>query len=214
MYSWPLFKRVKMCWDSLKSWLDKNFPEVLLTLRKGASEEELNEVEKSLKLKLPHSTRLIYRMHDGQEISDKLLGLIGGYSVYNHLVNVGLLPLRHAITASKHVIQASKYIVIAASIIESRKFFYLNCTDNRLYVGTVSLEGGEMMPCVPDSVLKSSDNELCDGVLLWLEEHCRRLNSGMLAVREEGNQKSISQFPEKSPLCSTVVTNGVQVVYL
>lgn len=218
MYPWPLVKRVKGCWDGLKSWLGSNFPEVLTTLRKGTSEEDLNEVEKGLRVKLPLSTRLIYRFHDGQEISDKLMGLIGGYSVYDHLVNVILLPLRHAVMESKSIMHdvgfstKSKYIAIAASFVGNEKVFCLNCANNQLYVGTTMLrEDGEMMPCVPDALLKSSRNQQCDGVLLWLEEHGRRLHSGMVSVREEGNLKSISQFPEKPPLCSTAVTNGVQV---
>ncbi|XP_021751930.1 F-box protein SKIP16-like [Chenopodium quinoa] len=218
MYPWPLFKRVKRCWDSLKSWLESNFPEVLATLRKGASEEELNDVEKSLKVKLPLPTRLIYRLHDGQEYSENLLGLIGGYFVYNHLVNVNLLPLRHAVMESQSIKRdlgfsnASKFIAVASSVKGSEKVFCLNCVNNQLYVGTAMLrEDGEMIPCVPDALLKSSSNQQCDGVLLWLEEHNRRLHSGMITVLEQENLKSISQFPEKPPLCSTAVTNGVQV---
>ncbi|KAL2920917.1 F-box protein SKIP16 [Bienertia sinuspersici] len=215
MYSWPLVKRVKKCWDRLKSWLGSNFPEVLGTLRKGVSEEDLNEVEKSLKVKIPLPTRLIYRFHDGQEFSDKLLGLIGGYSMYDHLVNVNLLPLKHVVMASKHILHdvtASKYIAVAASVTGNEKVFCLNCANNQLYVGSaVFREDGEMMPCVPEALLKSSGDEQVDGVLLWLEEHGRRLLSGMVSIRKEGNLKSICQFPEKPPLCSTAVTNGVQV---
>lgn len=219
MYSWPLVKRVKRCWDSLKSWLGSNFPEVLATLRKGASEEELNEVEIRLKVKLPLPTRLLYRFHDGQEFSENLLGLIGGYSVYRHLVNVNLLPLRHAALESQRITQdlnfshASKFIAVASSITANEKIFCLNCANNQLYVGTTLLrEDGEMMPCVPDTLLNSSSNQQCDGLLLWLEEHSRRLHSGMITVVEKGNQKIISQFPDKPPLCSTAVTNGVQVL--
>lgn len=218
MYPWPLVKRVKSCWDNLKSWLHSNFPEVLATLRKGASEEDLNEVEKSLKVKLPLATRLIYRLHDGQEISDKLLGIIGGYSVYDHLVNVNLLPLKHAVMESQRIIHdlsfsnKSKYIAVAASVTRSEKVFCLNCVNYQLYVGTAVLrEDGEMMPCVPELLFKFSGNQQCDGVLLWLEEHNRRLHSGMITVLQKGNLKSISQFPEKPPLCSSAVTNGVQV---
>jgi F-box protein 3 len=48
-------------------------------------------------------------------------------------------------------------------------------------------------------------------MLLWLEEHGHRLHNGMIKLRDEGNIKSISLFPEESPLCSTAVTNGVKV---
>ncbi|KAK9672220.1 hypothetical protein RND81_12G085300 [Saponaria officinalis] len=216
-YPWVLLKRVKRCWDTLKSWMDSNFPELLTTLRRGASEEELNEVEKSLKIKLPIPTRLLYRMHDGQELKDKLLGLIGGYRVYDHMVNVHLLPLKQVIFATKHITHAigfsstSKFISIAASVTEREKFFCLNCSNYQLYVGTANLRDGEMMPCVPSALLKCSGDQQSDGVLLWLEEHGRRLQNGMITIREEGDFKSICQFPDKPPLCTTAVTNGVQV---
>lgn len=217
MYSWALVIRVKKCWDSLKSWLGSNFPEVLTTLRKGASEDELNKLEKDLKVNLPHPTRLLYRLHDGQEVSDKLLGLIGGYSMYDHLVNVNILSLKNVLKASRSIIKVlgfsdtSKYVVVAASLVGNEKVFCINCANKQLYVGTALLkEDGDMMPCVPNEVLKSNSNEHSDGLLLWLEEHSRRLHSGMVAVRE-GTLKSICQYPEKPPVCSTAVTHGVQV---
>ena len=205
-----------MCWDKLKSWLASNFPEVLATLHGGTTEEKLNEAENSLKVKFPLPTRLIYRMHNGQEFSDKLLGLIGGYSVYSHSVNVHMLTLGQVVRVTKQVTRnlgfssTSKYVTIAASHVG--KVFFLNCFSMQLYVGTANLsEQGEMMPCVPTALLKSSGDEQCDGLLAWLEEHGRRLESGMITVREEENLKSICQFPEKPPLCTTAVTNGVQV---
>lgn len=215
LYPWALVKRVKMCWDKLKSWLGSNFPEVLATLHRGTTEEELNEAEKSLKVKLPLPTRLIYRMHNGQEFSDKLLGLIGGYCVYGHLVNVHMLTLGEVVRVTRQVTRdlgfcsTSKYVTIAAS--HMGKVFFLNCSNMQLYVSTANLsEQGEI--CVPTSLLKSSDgDQQCDGLLLWLEEHGRRMESGMITVREEENVKSICQFPEKPPLCTTAVTNGVQV---
>lgn len=218
MYPWPLVKRVKRCWDRLESWLASNFPEVVTSLGRGATEEELNEAEESLKVKLPLPSRLIYRLHDGQEYSDKLLGLIGGYSAYDHLVNVNLLPLSQVVMATEHITRAlglsstPKYVVIAASLTGSAKDFFLNCDNMQLYVGTGNLlRKGEMMACVPDALLKSSGDQQCDGLLLWLEEHAHRLESGMITVREEDNLKTICQFPEEPPLCSTAVTNGVQV---
>ncbi|KAH9606893.1 hypothetical protein KSS87_019727 [Heliosperma pusillum] len=218
MYPWTLVIRVKKCWDTLKSWLDSSFPEALSTLRRGASEEELNEVEKSLKIKLPLPTRLLYRLHDGQEFSNDLLGLIGGYTLYDHVVNVRLLPIKQVIIMSKHLTKdigfssKSKYVSVAASLIRNDKIFSLNCANNQLYVGTANLrEDGEMMACIPKALLTCNGNEQSDGLLLWLEEHGRRLKSGMITVREEDGWNMICQFPEKPPLCTTAVTNGVQV---
>ncbi|KAM7489994.1 hypothetical protein LguiB_027478 [Lonicera macranthoides] len=178
MYPWSLVKRVKRCWGRLQSWLAVNFPEALGTLRKGASEDEINELEKCFKVKLPLLTRVIYRFCDGQEVPSielidhmrgASLGLIGGYCFYDHMVNV-----------------------------------FLNLKTNK-----------EMVPCVPNSLLMSvhvsQGGEQQDAMLLWLEEHGRRLETGFIKLREENKFRSICQFPEQAYLCSTAVTNGVQV---
>ncbi|CBI36722.3 unnamed protein product, partial [Vitis vinifera] len=142
MYPWPLVKRVKRCWDRLKNWLSANFPEADATLRKGATEVEIEALENILKVKLPLPTRLLYRFCDGQELTDD----VGGTALGNQL---GFS------TTSNLVSQ--------------------------------------------------------DAMLLWLEEHVRRLQNGIIKLRNEGMIRSINLFPEESPLCSTAVTNGVQV---
>lgn len=231
LYPWPLVTRVKRCWGRLKEWLAINFPEVLSTLRKGASEEEILELEKSLKVKLPLPTRVVYRFYDGQELTSEvssgsvpgnLLGLIGGYSFYDHLVNVSLLPLHQMITQTKEIIRhlgfgnRSKYVVVTASCGYNEKIFFLNCSNGQLYVGTRNLTtDGEMLPCVPVSLISSvhdvKGTQQQDAMLLWLEEHVRRLQHGMIKVRKEGKVRSISLYPEEPPLCSIAVTNGVKV---
>lgn len=206
----------------------------MLTLRKGASEEEILELEKSLKVKLPLPTRVLYRFYDGQELTSEessgsvpgnLLGLMGGYSFYDHLVNVSLLPLHQMIKETKESIRhsgfgnRSKYVVVAASCAYNEKIFFLNCSSGQLYVGTRNLTtDGEMIPCVPSALISSVHNvkgtQQQDATLLWLEEHVRRLQRGVIKVRKEGKVRSISLFPEAPPLCSVAVTNGVKVIAL
>uniref|UniRef100_A0A5B7AWT6 Putative F-box protein SKIP16 n=2 Tax=Davidia involucrata TaxID=16924 RepID=A0A5B7AWT6_DAVIN len=93
--------------------------------------------------------------------------------------------------------------------------FFLNCTNGQLYVGTKNLTDGEMIPCVPNALISSvpdsRSSQQQDAMLLWLEEHGRRLENGIIKLREEGKFRSISLFPEELPLCSTAVTNGVKV---
>ncbi|XP_034685809.1 F-box protein SKIP16-like isoform X3 [Vitis riparia] len=229
MYPWPLVKRVKRCWDRLKNWLSANFPEADATLRKGATEVEIEALENILKVKLPLPTRLLYRFCDGQELTDDVggtalgssLGIIGGYCFYDHLVNVCLLPLRQVILETKEITDqlgfstTSKYVIVAASSTYIGKFFFLNCTTGQLYVGTRSLvSAGEMIPCVPNALISPmhdmNTGQQQDAMLLWLEEHVRRLQNGIIKLRKEGMIRSINLFPEESPLCSTAVTNGVQ----
>lgn len=230
MCPWSLVMRVNRCWSKLKEWLAVNFPEVLPTLRKGASEDEIEEFEKSLKIKLPLPTRVLYRFCDGQDIPNEdtgslpssLLGIIGGYTLYDHLVNVCLLPLSQVMLDTRGIMHQlgfgsrSKLVVVAASATYAEKIFFLNCSNGQLYVGTRNLvTDGEMLPCVPDALISSVHDSKAiqqqDGMLLWLEEHGRRLQDGIINVRKEGKIRSISLFPEKPPLCSSAITNGVRV---
>ncbi|CAK9151924.1 unnamed protein product [Ilex paraguariensis] len=227
MYPWSLVIRVKRCWDKLKDWLAINFPEALATLRTGASEDNIKELETCLKVKLPLPTRVLYRICDGQELTfeqyrGSLVGLIGGYSFYDHLVNVSLLPLSQVIIDTKDVIRhlgfnsRSKYIVVAASSTYNEKIFFLNCANGQLYVGTRNLTTDrEMLPCVPNSLINLvhdyRGSQQQDAMLLWLEEHGRRMQNSLIKVHEEGKIRSISLFPEQPPLCSTAVTNNVRV---
>lgn len=231
MYPWPLVKRVKRCWDRIKAWLADNFPEAVATLCKGATEAKIQELESALKVKLPLPTRILYRFHNGQEVAKanlvthtfgSSLGIIGGYSFYNHYVNVYLLPISQIIQDTQQItrrlrfFRRSKYILVAASTTYSEKLFFLNCTNGQLYVGTRNLLNyGEMIPCVPHDLISlghgSNSEQKQDAMLLWLEEHGRRLQHGFIKLYEEDNVRGINLFPEESPLCSTAVTNGVQV---
>ncbi|KAI3700856.1 hypothetical protein L2E82_45497 [Cichorium intybus] len=195
MYPWLLVRRVKHLWSRITTWLTENFPEVFPTLRKGASEDEINKLEKSLKVKLPLPTRVLYRFCDGQEpcshssrgsTLQNLCGLIGGYSFYDYLVNVFLLPLDVVIKETNDIVRhlgftRHKYIVVAASSTYTEKIFFLDCVEGQLYVGTKNLLN-IFIALKPD-----------------------------IKLREEGNVRSISLFPEKAPLCSLATTGGVQV---
>ncbi|CAH9076082.1 unnamed protein product [Cuscuta epithymum] len=232
MYPWSLVIRANRCWSRIRGWIEINLPEVLPTLRKGASEDQIKHLEECLKVKLPLPTRVLYRLCDGQETSKvvnestnghvDLLGLIGGYSFYDHLVNVSLFPLCQVITESKDNTRylgngnRLNFIAVASSTMGDEKVFYLKCSTGQLYVGAWnSYTDGEMFHCVPHSLLGSVHDKKCsqqqDAMLLWLEEYGQRLENGIVKVRTEGNIRSISLYPEQPPLCSETVTNGVKV---
>lgn len=101
-------------------------------------------------------------------------------------------------------------IIIAASS-NLNKFFFLDCEDGNVYVGTRNLlVDGEMMVCVPEQP-STSEEESKDGMLRWLENYARSLQSGMFHVRTEEGSRSISLYPDTEPHCTTAVTRGVQV---
>ncbi|OEL32970.1 F-box protein SKIP16 [Dichanthelium oligosanthes] len=199
MYPLPLVKRVKEFWNSMKSWLSENFPEAAKTLCKGVSEAQLKSAEEDLGFKLPMPTKLLYRFCNAQlpfsenDEANKSIsthGIIGGYAFYDHWVNVHLSPIEQIIEETKEfyrefpdVFNGSNLIILATSWFHP-KTFLLNCSNGELYVGTNNLPLGEMLPCVPKALIKRTDNDLSqDGLLLWLEEHLRRLQNGMIKTR-------------------------------
>ncbi|XP_078434020.1 SKP1/ASK-interacting protein 16 [Wolffia australiana] len=226
-YPWPLVVRIKRAWSDLKAWMSDNFPELRETLQKGASEAEIEDAERKLGVKLPLPSRILIRFVNGQntvraDISGhdrvSLLGAIGGYCFYDHLVNVHLYPLDTIVSETiRHRRQLgystrSKRVIVADSTY-SEKTFFLNCADGQLLVES---KNGEMLPCVPRALIRLSpgdcgDGTLQDALLLWLEEHGRRLRSGMIGVREFYRRKMICLFPETPPSCSIAITHGVKV---
>ncbi|PWA34921.1 hypothetical protein CTI12_AA614500 [Artemisia annua] len=222
MYPWPLVRRVNNVWGRIRSWLTDNFSAVLPTLRKGASEDDLNQLEESLNVKLPLPTRVLYRFCDGQELSNdesmgrvwrNLCGLLGGYFFRDHTVNVFLLPLNNVIQGNKNVKwvhnSRRRYIIVASSLVSHKKFFFLDCEKGQLLVGTKN--SVSLMPCVSNGLITteqdSESGSKQDGMLLWLEEYVRRLEMGFIRPRQEGNIRSISLFPEEPSLCSVATTS-------
>uniref|UniRef100_A0A0E0F4K4 ApaG domain-containing protein n=1 Tax=Oryza meridionalis TaxID=40149 RepID=A0A0E0F4K4_9ORYZ len=229
MYPLPLVRRVKIFWSSLKSWLSENFPEALKTLNKGVSEAQIQSAEDDLGFKLPLPTKLLYRFCNGQlplsehhceNMRMAHLGIIGGYVFYDHLINVHLSPLEQIVEETKEfyrefydqgVFNMTNLIIVATSWYRPKTFF-LNCSDDQLYVGTINLQDGEMLPCVPKSLIRPTNTDMPqDGLLLWLEEHLRRLQNGMIKTRMLKTSRYISLFPEASPSCTSAMTNCVKV---
>jgi F-box protein 3 len=226
MYPIELVKRARSFWNSMRNWLAANFPEALNTLNRGASENQIKLTERTLGINLPLPTRILYRICNGQrkltnspKIEGLTYGIIGGYEFYRHFVNVHLLPLEQVVTTTKHVsgdldfMERMDVVTIATSL-NLRKLFFLDCNRGQLYVGTQNMvTDGELMPCVPESLIKLGDGAdmLQDGLMVWLEEHLRRLQSGVIGTRVLRKYNSMSLFPEAPPLCSTAVTNGVKV---
>ncbi|GJN28124.1 hypothetical protein PR202_gb16209 [Eleusine coracana subsp. coracana] len=229
MYPLPLVKRVKYFWSSFKSWLSENFPEAFKTLCKGVSEDQLKSAEDDLGFKFPMPMKLLYRFCNAQlpfsadhgaNMHISTHGIIGGYAFYDHWVNVHLSPLEQIVEETKEfyhdfneegIFDELNLIVVATSWFHP-KAFLLNCSSGELYVGTNNLPNGEMIPCVPKSLIRLTDNNMPqDGLLLWLEEHLRRLQSGMIKTRMLTTAKYLSLYPELPPSCISTMTNGVKV---
>ncbi|CAM6040896.1 unnamed protein product [Sphagnum compactum] len=224
-----LVSRATCCWEMLRGWMQENFCEVAESLAPGASQQELAETERILHCNFPPAVHLLYRLCNGQEIpesdadEDELtsdlqnnVGLFGGYSFSHHFVNVHLLSLHQVVKLTQRIVPhlqlppGSHRVIVAASS-HLNKFFFLDCDDGNIYVGTRNLLiDGEMMLCVPTEGSEVG-REPQDGMLRWLEGYAQALHMGMFHVRTEGGSGSISLYPETSPLCTAAVTRGVQV---
>ena len=215
-----------MFWTLLKSWLSEFFPDALETLAEGLSDTEIRIAEYDLGFQLPIPTKLLYRFCNGQLWRNDLesCGIIGGHEFYHDMVNVHLLPLKQAVEGAKLLcsdngaIRRSNYIVVADTSFEE-KTFLLDCLSGQLYVVTkIFKSNGEMMPCVPNSLIRlhTDNNDMPqDGLLLWLEEHLRKLQSGLVKVQISNfrrDARHISLYPETPPTCSTAVTHGIKVM--
>src|SRR3954467_14721384 len=62
---------MKCVWDRIHAWLRDNAPEVLASLRPGASEGAIRAAERELGVTLPEDVREFYRIHDGQAPRDR-----------------------------------------------------------------------------------------------------------------------------------------------
>jgi cell wall assembly regulator SMI1 len=57
---------MKATWDRIETWLRSNAPQMLDTLRPGATEGQVAEAEQSLGVTFPEPMRQSYLIHDGQ----------------------------------------------------------------------------------------------------------------------------------------------------
>mmetsp|Transcript_12906 Transcript_12906/g.16977 ORF Transcript_12906/g.16977 Transcript_12906/m.16977 type:complete len:512 (-) Transcript_12906:233-1768(-) len=121
-------KKVMTSWKVFETWASENSPAVYESLREGATEKDLVETEEELGQSLPASLRLLYRIHNGQDlILDKIRdaqkglgefpqrqvtreqidasmvhGMFGGYQFYDKLVSTRLLTLDQLVFYTKH----------------------------------------------------------------------------------------------------------------
>ena len=68
-----LAPRALRAWRRIERWTAQHLPEVALSLRPGATEEELDAAEVELGLELPDALRVIYRIHNGQQLQYEMV---------------------------------------------------------------------------------------------------------------------------------------------
>lgn len=222
-----LATRALRAWRKIEEWTAAHFPAVATSLRPGATEEALDEVERQLGIRLCPAMRVLYRVHDGQELEfdrqvDKqrtamhdsvFHGLFGGYSFYSHLVSNRMLPLRRMVrwTRTAHSqlgFDAGDCRVLFAASHNFNKMVYCDGVDGSVRIATV-----DKVTCL--QAVPAGEPGVNDGVLRWFEAYADALSSGRFAVEalegEYPESVGISLFPRLPPWRSEAVTEGVRV---
>ncbi|XP_035665025.1 F-box only protein 3-like [Branchiostoma floridae] len=81
-------------WARLEAFLAEHCPRLLTSIKAGATERELDEIEVKIRYPLPNDVRCSYRMHNGQKLVGP--GLMGCMSISNHMRSEYLLDLQTA----------------------------------------------------------------------------------------------------------------------
>ncbi|XP_040029680.1 F-box only protein 3 isoform X2 [Gasterosteus aculeatus] len=88
---YPVLKRA---WEQLKVFLQQRCPRMIASLKEGATEVELNDIEVQIGCRLPDDYRCSYRIHNGQKLV--IPGLMGSMSLSNHYRSEVLLDVETA----------------------------------------------------------------------------------------------------------------------
>lgn len=85
------YASIRRAWDKILQFVEIHCPVIHKTIKNGCSEEDLNEAERTMGLKLPPDMRCSYRIHNGQRLTSP--GLMGSMSIHSHYRSESLLDL-------------------------------------------------------------------------------------------------------------------------
>ncbi|XP_066556755.1 F-box only protein 3 isoform X2 [Amia ocellicauda] len=88
------YATLKQAWDNLKKYLDQKCPRMIVSLKEGVKEEELDAVEAQIGCKLANDYRCSFRIHNGQKLV--VPGLMGSMALSNHYRSEDLLDIETA----------------------------------------------------------------------------------------------------------------------
>ncbi|KAJ1182252.1 hypothetical protein NDU88_007446 [Pleurodeles waltl] len=85
------YATLKQAWDDLERYLGEKCPRMIMSLKDGVQEQDLNAVEDQIKCKLPDDYRCSFRIHNGQRLV--VPGLMGSMALSNHYRSEDLLDI-------------------------------------------------------------------------------------------------------------------------
>lgn len=138
--------------------------------------------------------------------SEALVGLFGGYAVYDHVQCTRLCSTRDAL-----VERPPGYAIIGFNFLtRSYRAIGVNLIDGGIHL--ITRNG--IYPAFKEEETQGWE----DAGLQWMEEYARRLSAAEVDVRKEKIMNGspyewLSPFPSrKSPLCSYKITRGIEVI--
>jgi F-box protein 3 len=240
-YKPEIVKSALDAWTKVESFLATHIPSILHSLAPGATEEQLNQLESSLKVSLPPAFKVLYRFHNGQTLSfderfDKAQrcpaspqvapdasiahGLFGGYSFYDNFKCVRMLSLSRVLFWTKRL---RHHGWLASDEMEEDEGWLSR--RGRLVVFAASFDIGKIFVVDSESaevfLLSGGRLQSCcpvreDPILAWFMQYAQRLSEGWYPVKPlhealPFDTKGISLFADKGCSVSVAVTRGVQV---
>eukprot|EP00995_Heteronema_vittatum_P001899 NODE_126_length_1856_cov_354.967903_g86_i0.p1 GENE.NODE_126_length_1856_cov_354.967903_g86_i0~~NODE_126_length_1856_cov_354.967903_g86_i0.p1 ORF type:complete len:489 (-),score=125.71 NODE_126_length_1856_cov_354.967903_g86_i0:389-1804(-) len=224
-----LYTRVVQLWRNLHGWLATEIPAVRATLADGAASDKFSAAEKALGVTLPSSMRMVWGLHDGQNLAvdDRaeegiaadgqffnqiFHGLFGGYSFYHNMVCTRMFSLDRMVRwtlklrrkSSAFAANYHTYIPICANL-HTNKMIVLDTATDMVYHN------------VPNDTLpfRASAPAGKHGLVRWMEEYSHRLTAGVYRAAalfpDEEASRGINLFPQAGPDWTRAVTRGIQV---
>jgi len=206
-------------WLGIEKWARANVPEIYSSLQPPvATETILDTFEKEASIKLPSSVRCTLSIHNGKKTNidredDDVHGIFGGYSVYDHHVNVYHLNIEEI----SNLVKQFKVLTIAPWI---KQCLPIAASYNNLKVIFIALKNGTTAEGVSYKVgqvlipTRSSNGTLlgppyieAPDYITWLERYKDRLLSDTHTVRNG----EIILFSEKPSTLVSATTRNITV---
>lgn len=179
-------------WTRITSWIKTHAPQLLELLQDGASEEQINELEKALSIQLPDDVKALYRLCNGQSSFD--YGLLNGNEF------LSLERIRDEWTVWKDLLDAGDLITdddIESDRIDTEirqvwwhpkwiPFTYNGGGDHDCLDLAPAKEGvqGQIISMWHDDEERKL---LAPGIREWLQQYAEQLESGQIIFSEDYN---------------------------
>ncbi|BDA45267.1 F-box only protein 3 [Coccomyxa sp. Obi] len=214
-----LARRAHLAWHKIEQFCQQHHPAMLCTLRPGASEEDLDEVEKTIDLPFPEAFRLLYRFHDGQILDGTkslLHGLFGWFGVYDALHCTAMLPI--TIVAKAYVAYGDKALAFFGGDTISTRSTPTESWGISLHARNicVDVKTGSVHVMSYRRMQPAVHKPGGGGIMEWFEAYADALDSGYFKLaskqaRHGHGIAGISLIPRRPPGQVSMVTRGVRV---